>query len=175
MKYKKCPQCELNYIKEDEELCAICKKKNNPKTEYNNFMKNTKRNEIIKTGDKFPFRKNYQLINYLIGTNLQNWFQATYQLTNTSYMWMVALDGIERAGWKNILLTDGRIKENFVGDKSNSPSNLGKTFKYPYKVVFEKTGDSFIFIGVYKLDLENISLYERFYTKVSDTTTLKDF
>lgn len=25
-KYKKCPRCELNYIKEDEDLCEVCKK-----------------------------------------------------------------------------------------------------------------------------------------------------
>ena len=25
MKYKKCPKCELNYITEDEELCAVCR------------------------------------------------------------------------------------------------------------------------------------------------------
>ena len=24
-KYKKCPRCELNYIKEEEELCPVCK------------------------------------------------------------------------------------------------------------------------------------------------------
>ena len=39
MKYKKCPQCELNYIKEDEELCVICKKKNNPKEAFDAFYK----------------------------------------------------------------------------------------------------------------------------------------
>ena len=44
MKYKKCPQCELNYIKEDEDVCEICKKKIKPDTEEDNFMKNTKRN-----------------------------------------------------------------------------------------------------------------------------------
>lgn len=175
MKYKKCPQCELNYIKEDEDVCEICKKKINPDTEEDNFMKNTKRNEIIKIGDTFPLSRNYQLINYLTGSNLQKWYQATYKLTNSYYMWIIALDGVERIGWKNVLLNDGRIKENFVGDKANPPSNLGKTFEYAYKAVFEKTGDSFIFKGVYKLDLENISLFERCYTKVSDTTTLKDF
>lgn len=175
MKYKKCPQCELNYIKEDEDVCEICKKKINPDTEEDNFMKNAKRNEIIKIGDTFPLSKNYKLINYLIGTNLQKWVQATYKLTNTYYMWITALDGIERAGWKDVLLKDGRIKENFVGDKANPPANFGKTFDYTYKAVFEKNGDSFTFIGVYKLDIKNTSLFERYYIKVSDTTTLKDF
>jgi len=127
MKYKKCPKCELNYIKEDEELCDVCKKQIDPNAEEDNFMKNVKRNEIIKTGDIFPLSKNYKLINYLTGNNIENWFQATYKLTNTYYMWIIALDGKERAGWKDVLLKDGRIKENFVGDKTNPPSNLGKT------------------------------------------------
>lgn len=96
MKYKKCPQCELNYIKEDEDVCEICKKKTNPDTEEDNFMKNTKRNEIIKIGDTFPLSRNYQLINYLTGSNLQKWYQATYKLTNSYYMWIIALDGVER-------------------------------------------------------------------------------
>ncbi len=138
-------------------------------------IENLYRNEIIKTGDIFPLSKNYKLINYLTGNNIENWFQATYKLTNTYFMWIIALDGKERAGWKDVLLKDGRIKENFVGDKTNPPSNLGKTFDYTYKAVFEKTGDNFIFKGVYKLDLENISLFERYYVKVSDATTLFDF
>ena len=69
--------------------------------------------------------------------------------------------------WKN--------KRKFCWYKANPPSNLGKTFEYAYKAVFEKNGDSFTFIGVYKLDIKNTSLFERYYIKVSDTTTLKDF
>ncbi len=90
-------------------------------------------------------------------------------------MWIISLDGVERYGWKDVLLNDGRIKENFVGDRANPPSNLRKTFDYSYKAVFEKFEDYFIFKGVYKLDVKNSSLFERFYLKVSDQTTLFDF
>lgn len=177
MYYKKCPRCDLNYItKEDETLCDVCKQDINPNNEEDNFMKNTKRNEIIKTGDTFPLSKHYQLINYLTGSNLSAYYQATYKLTNTYYMWIIALDNTERNGWKDSLLNDGRIKENYVGDRNNIPSNFGKTFDYTYKAVFEKTGESFIFKGVYKLNLKaNITLFERYYVKVSDTTSLYDF
>lgn len=125
-------------------------------------------------GDEFYFSKIYELINFLTGKDLKGWYKSTYKLTDTYFMWIVALDGKERAGWKNVLLKDGRIKENFVGDKSNPPSNIRETFDYPYRAVFEKTKDSYIFKGVYTLDVENI-LFERYYVKFSDETTLYDF
>lgn len=34
-------------------------------------------------------------------------------------MWIIALDGIERAGWKDVLLKDGRIKENLRDNMTN--------------------------------------------------------
>ena len=40
MKYKKCPQCELNYIKEDEDLCSLCKSKHNHSTGTRDVNKN---------------------------------------------------------------------------------------------------------------------------------------
>lgn len=174
MGYKRCPNCELNYIKEDEELCDVCKKQLDPNAEEDYFMKNVKRNDVIKSGDVFPFSKHYQLINYLTGSNLKSWYKATYQLTNNCYIWIIVLDGKVRSGWKDILLPDGRIKENFVG-KESLPANFDLTSKYRYKAVFEKTGDSFIFMGVYERDNEDTSKYERYYKKVSDTTTLYDF
>ena len=174
MGYKLCPKCELNYIKDEEDLCDVCKEQSGIKVE-NSFIKNNKRNSVIKSGEGFPFCRNYELINYLTGSNLKNWYKATYTLTSTYYMWIISLDGVERYGWKDVLLNDGRIKENFVGDRANTPSNLRKTFDYSYKAVFEKFEDYFIFKGVYKLDVKNSSLFERFYLKVSDETTLFDF
>ena len=175
MKYKKCPRCQLNYIREDESLCNPCKNQLDPNAEENNFIKNIKRNEVIKTGDIFPLSKQHQLINYLTGKNLKKLRKATYPLTNSCYIWFVALDGKERDGWKDIMLQDGRIKEKYVGVPSTIPSNLGLTFEYEYRAVFEKTGDSFIFRGIYKIDLKNTTIYERYYIKVSETTTLHDF
>ena len=175
MKYKKCPKCELNYIREDETLCDVCKKQMDPNAEENNFMKNVKRSEVIKSGDVFPLSKDYQLINYLTGSDLKNWYKSYYRLTDSCYIWMVALDGKERDGWKDTLLEDGRIREKYVGSPSDLPSNIGLTFDYIYRAVFEKTGDSFIFRGVYTIDIKNTSVFERYYIKVSDTTTLSDY
>ncbi len=171
---KKCPKCEANYISDDEDICAVCKSDNKNNIEFN-FIKNTKRNDIIKIGDIFPLSKNSQLINYLTGKNIDNWPQATYKLTDTYYMWIIALDGVVRSGWKDVLLKDGRIKENYIGDISNLPSNFSKTFSYKYKAVFEKNDDNFIFKGVYKLDIDNTTLFERYYVKVADESTLCDF
>ncbi len=172
MGYKKCPRCGLNYIKDDQDYCDVCQKEMNYKLENKISLK---RNLVIKTGDIFPFSRNYELINFLTGRNLKNYYKTTYKITDTCYLWLIALDGQIRGDWKDIFLYDGRIKENFVGDKSNPPSNIDLTFQYIYKAVFQKYNDSFIFKGIYKLDKENISLFERYYIKVSDTTTLNDF
>ncbi len=174
MNYKKCPRCKLNYIKEDETLCHVCKNELNMGADEKTLVVN-KRSEVIKAGDVFPFDKDYQLINHLTGRELKGWGRATYTLTKLCYIWMIALDGVTRNGWSDKMLQDGRIKEEYFGDKQTIPSNFGLTFDYPYKAVFEKTGDSFVFRGVYKLDKNDTSLYERYYVKVSDTTTLYDF
>ena len=67
MNYKKCPNCELNYIKEDEELCDVCRKQLDPNADEKNFMKNVKRNDVIKRGDVFPLSQHHQLINAIYG------------------------------------------------------------------------------------------------------------
>ena len=174
MNYKKCPNCELNYIKEDEELCDVCRKQLDPNADEKNFMKNVKRNDVIKRGDVFPLSQHHQLINYLTGSDHEKWYKATYRLTDNCYIWIVVPDGKVRNGWKDVMLKDGRIKENYVG-KDEIPANFSLTFQYEYRAVFEKTGDSFIFMGGYKLDIPNTTIYERYYIKVSDTTTLYDF
>lgn len=50
MWYKKCPRCGLNYIKDDQDYCNICKKEMNYKLENKISLK---RNLVIKTGDIF--------------------------------------------------------------------------------------------------------------------------
>ena len=42
MKYKKCPQCELNYIKVDEDLCSLCKSQHN----HNNGTRDVNKNQV---------------------------------------------------------------------------------------------------------------------------------
>ena len=41
-------------------------------------------------------------------------------------MWIIALDGIERAGWKDVLLKDGRIKENLRARRGGNVANTAK-------------------------------------------------
>lgn len=175
MKYKKCPRCELNYIKEGEKLCDNCKKETSLVSEEDAFLQNTKRCERIKAGDNFPLSKNVQLINYLTGSNNSKWPKATYPLSKNYYIWIIALDGKERDGWKDVLLKDGRIKQTYVGDRENLPSNFSLAFDRSYKAVFENNGGSYTFKGVYKLDNENSSMFERYFEKVADETTLSDF
>ena len=53
---KKCPKCEVNWIKDDEELCAVCLKDMFPaKTQVHQIRPNVYFNElfIFKTGDYF--------------------------------------------------------------------------------------------------------------------------
>ena len=42
MEKKKCPQCELNYIKEDEDLCDVCKSQHN----HNNRSRDVNKNQV---------------------------------------------------------------------------------------------------------------------------------
>ena len=172
MQYRKCPKCDINYIREDEELCKACRGELDQKASR---VKDLKRSEVIHAGDTFPFSKNSELITFLTGKQVGSCRRATYKLTDTCYMWMIALDGKARKGWKDCLLKDGRIKETYVGDKNDLPSNFSLTFDVANKAVFEKGTDEFVFRGIYKLSAGTNSIYERVYEKIADEATLKDF
>ena len=114
--YKKCPRCELNWIKDQEEYCSVCIEELS-----NNKIKTPTQTEIraalVKIEDIVG--KTYQLdthakfLNKVFGTNYIDWMQSTWNYSPNILVWMVRFYGIT-GDWKNRY--DGnKITEEYVG------------------------------------------------------------
>lgn len=123
----------------------------------------------------FEDYRNYKLLNYLLGLNYTGYQRASYATKENAMIWMVSLKNEVHNGWKNYMVGDDVIIEEYVDYQSGVPSNF--KVEQEYRFTFEKQKDEnrFIFRGVFKYDAQNSEYYRRRYIKVADETNLFDF
>lgn len=166
MDYKKCPNCDLNYITEDEEICSVCyspmvTKKSNRPTITNDFTKlvqglgyggNSRKiyEKLCDTlgwdkrkADQFGWQTRLYATNCDRERKRDVWFlfYANYDLKNATPQ---NIDCIEDAHVINFILNNGdTILESI--DESYGKSNEAD------RIVFVKVNGIYEFLGVFTL------------------------
>ena len=139
--------------------------------------------KTIKAGEVIYAKTNAELLNGLLGKHYKAWMKADYPLDIDEMLWMPRLDGVVRAGWRN-MMQNGQIVEEYVGGHPY-PSNIYVGLNIKRRAVFEKcdrafvsgvysllnAGGYFIFRGVFELDSDS-TLTHRILRPIKDEISL---
>lgn len=130
----------------------------------------------MKSGEKIYVTTHYHLLNKILGTNYKGFMSGIKHISDDCYIWMVAIDGINRSGWINTIVDEDTITEEYVDGKPY-PGNINDGVRYKKRFVFEKVKDAydrtkyFIFHGLYELTNEGTYTC-RVLRKIADETYL---
>ncbi len=179
MNYKKCPKCELNYITDDEELCATCR----PQIKITSHAKSveTDFSHIIRGcvygGNS---RKIYEKFCDTLGwdknkANQFGWQTPLYAANvdkNKEYgVWFIFYPNYDTQ--KLDAVVDDYHVVNLIqnnGDAIIEVVESGATINSEYRIVFVKTTSGYEFFGVYKT-VKNGST--RLYQRICDNYPIR--
>lgn len=180
MNYRKCPKCELNYITDDEELCATCRPQikitSNAKTVETDFSH-------IVCGCVYGgnSRKIYEKFCETLGwdRNKINQFgwQTRLYATNadtdrTSDVWFIFYPNYDAEKLDNVV--DDFHVVNLIQDNGDKiievvDERLGKS-NNANRITFVKTNNGYQFLGVYKIVKNGTT---RMYQRISKQYPIK--
>ncbi len=127
----------------------------------------------MKNGDYIYANTHADFLNQAFGTNYKAWMSCVWQYNEDTIVWMVRFDKTNRSGWKNSFISDSRIKEENIYNKSEwnrAPVAKPLFFK---RIVVEVVDNckprKYIFRGIYRYDEQNSNpLTVRYHDKLSN-------
>ena len=125
----------------------------------------TNQKETIKSGWRRDNCAGYELVNYLLKTNYTFGRTSIWKVTKNIYIWLPRIDGKERNGWCNYF-ENGNTNTIIEKNMNNLYSPTG--LDHPYRWVFDRKDNGFIFMGVYKLREPESTNMKRILDKVND-------
>lgn len=180
MSYRKCPKCELNYIKDDEELCSMCKSVMNNQSQYKSAE--TDFSQIV-CGRVYGgnSRKIYEKFCETLGwdRNQSNQFgpkrplyAANADTDRTSDVWFICYPNYDARRLNN--LVDDHHVVNLIQDNDDTiievvEERIGKS-NDANRITFVKTINGYEFLGVYKIVKNGTT---RIYQRISRQYPLK--
>lgn len=180
MNYKKCPKCELNYITDDEELCATCR----PQIKITSYAKTveTDFSHIIRGcvygGNS---RKIYEKFCDTLGwdknkANQFGWqtplYAANADTDRTNDVWFIFYPNYDAQ--KLDAVVDDYHVVNLIQNNGDNiieavDDNIGKS-NNANRITFVKTNSGYEFFGVYKIIKNGTT---RLYQRISDNYPIK--
>lgn len=174
MNYRKCPKCELNYITEDEELCAMCK----PKIAITSYAKQTEtdffhivRGRVYGGNSRKIYEKFCETLGWDKSKANQFGWQTPLYATNadtdrTNDVWFIFYPNYDAEKLDtavadyhvvNLIRNDGDEIIEIVDDEIGESNHANR-------ITFVKTSNGYEFFGVYEIVKNGTArLYRRIY------------
>ena len=180
MNYRKCPKCDLNYITDDEELCAVCM----PQIKVTSYAKTVETDfSHIMRGCVYGgnSRKIYEKFCGTLGwdknkANQFGWqtplYAANADTNKTNDVWFIFYPNYDAQRLDSVV--DNYHVVNLIQNNGDTiievvDDNLGKS-NNANRNTFVKTNSGYEFFGVYKI-VENGTT--RRYQRISDNYPIK--
>lgn len=109
-------------------------------------------------GDKIEARTNAEFLNLVFGTNYKQYMRSIYNYSNDSVIWMIRIDSIERAGFKNYF-----ENECLVEYSDKNPTRSNKFYRYVFQIIEENKNRKYVYLGKYKFSTELSSKEKRYF------------
>ena len=112
---------------------------------------------------------NADFLNKVYGTNYKAFMRGRYPLDSQTWVWMIRLDGKERQGWRNRVINENEIWEEYVG-KEQPSYNATEERKYRIVVSIKDLPSrrAYHILGRYRFDTEKSKIGRNVLIKVSE-------
>ncbi len=105
----------------------------------------------------------YEFLNKAFGTNYKLWLKSTYELDDSTTVWMIRIDGEKRQGFSNYFDNDNIIEES----KVESTRSL-KPIRMVFQILEKDDYKTFIYLGKYKLNKGKSTKEKREFSPIKD-------
>ena len=105
-------------------------------------------------------RTNAEFLNQVYGTDYESFMRSRWSYSDDTWVWMVRFDEKIRQGWKNKIVSDTEIWEEYVWPDEPTYTNQVER-KYRIVVEISKTPSGlreYHILGKYMFDFENSTL-----------------
>ena len=111
----------------------------------------------MKTREFICARTHAEFLNQAFGTNYNAWMKSRWDLSSDTWVWMVCFDKKVRGGWKNTVVSNAEIWEEYVGIGDPTYKNREER-KFRIVVEISKTPNGlrqYHILGKFMFDFEN--------------------
>ncbi len=110
---------------------------------------------------------NADFLNKVYGTRYKAFMRGRYPLDRDTWVWMIRLDNSVRQGWKNRIINENEIWEEYVGIEQPTYKEARER-KYRIVVSIEETfsGRAYHILGRYAYDFKNSKIGRNVLVKV---------
>lgn len=114
-------------------------------------------------------RTNADFLNQQYGTNYQAFMKSRWNYSDNTWVWMVRFDGTIRNGWRNRIISNDEIWEEYVD--TGMPTYAGeseKAFRIVVSITDGASGRIYRVLGRYAFDFESSTNRRHVLRKVSE-------
>ena len=105
-------------------------------------------------------------LNQAFGTNYKGYMRGRWNYDENTWVWIVRMDSKVRSGWRNRIIDQNEIWEEYVldGDPSYSDESE-RMYRIAVNVVDTPIGRQYHILGKYKFDFKNSTTKKHILTK----------
>ena len=115
----------------------------------------------MEKGYQITVRTNAEFLNKVFGTNYKLWLKSTYELDDSTTVWMIRIDGEKRNSFKNYF-DNGCIIEESLEEETRSL----KPVRMVFQIIEKNKYKTFIYLGKYSLDNEKSNKEKRVFKQL---------
>ena len=104
-----------------------------------------------------------EFLNKTFGTNYKLWLKSTYELDNSTTVWMIKIDGEKRNTFKNYF-----DNENIVEESYEEKTRSLKPIRMVFQIVEKENSKTFVYLGNYTLNKEKSTKEKRIFSPIKD-------
>ncbi len=115
-------------------------------------------------------KTNADFLNKEYGTDYKAFMRSRWNYSDNTWVWMVRFDGNIRDGWRNRIISEDEIWEEYVD--AGMPTYAGdneRKFRIVVSIVDGARGREYRILGRYAFDFENSTNRRHIFKKVSET------
>jgi hypothetical protein len=112
---------------------------------------------------------NAEFLNQTYGTNYKAFMRGRYPLNRETWVWMIRLDYTNRWGWKNRIINENEIWEEYVGAETPTYTNEAeRRYRIVVYIKDNPNGREYHILGKYAFDAARSKVGRNVLIKVSD-------
>lgn len=114
-------------------------------------------------------KTNAEFLNQEYGTDYKAFMKSRWSYTDNTWVWMVRLDSKVRNGWRNRIISEDEIWEEYVDvGVPTYADEFEKKFRIVASIVEGARGREYRVLGKYAFDFENSTNRRHILRKVSE-------